>query len=114
MAPTMWDSPLYLEYAARERMRDLAAEAQRLSLETTLQPRRARGLRRRLARGLIFLGLRLDPQLSGPAPATGRPGLAPQEPKTGGAPGRARLDVHQWRKEVMRLAFAIGLARYLS
>jgi hypothetical protein len=91
----MWDSPLYLEYAVRERIRDLASEAQRLSLETSSQPPRARGLRRVLARGLIFLGLHLDPQLRRPAPITSQPRLAPQEPKTAGAPARARLDVHQ-------------------
>jgi hypothetical protein len=104
----MWDSPFYLEYAARERTRELASEAQRLSLETSVQPPGPRGLRRRL----ISLGFHLDHRASGPASPTSRPHMAPHEPKTGGARNRARLDVHQWRKGVMRLALAIGLARY--
>jgi hypothetical protein len=110
----MWDSWLYAEYATRERMRELASEAQRVSLETTLQAPRAGGLRCRLVRDLTSLRPQLDLQISGPAPAAGRAGLAPAEPKTGGARARARLDVHRWRKEVMRLLLAIGMARYLS
>lgn len=112
--PNMWDSPLYVEYAARERMRELTSEAQRVSLETTLQTPRPRGLWRRLARGLISLGLHVDPQVSGPASPTRRPRLAPREPKTDGARAGARLGARQWRKEVMRLLLAIGMARYLS
>ena len=110
----MWDSPLDVEYATRERTRELTSEAQRVSLETSLQPPRPRGLRRRLVRGLISLGLPVDHEVSSPGSPTSQPRLAPREPKTGGARARARLDVHQWRKEVMRLALAIGLARYLS
>jgi hypothetical protein len=74
----MWDSPLYMEYATRERMRELAVEADRLSLERSLQQPRLHWLRRRLARGLIFLGLRLDPEVSGPPSPTSRPRLAPR------------------------------------
>jgi hypothetical protein len=110
----MWDSPLYVEYAARERMRELASEGQRVSLERSLAPARVRGLRRRLGRGLIFLDLHLDPRLSGRASPTSRPGLAPGEPKTDDARARASLGARQWRKEVMRLLLAIGMARYLS
>jgi hypothetical protein len=110
----MWDSPLYVEYAARERMRELTSEAQRVSLETNSQAPRPHGLRRRLVRGLISLGLHPDPQLSGPVPATSGAGPAPGEPNTGDARARARLAARQWRKEVMRLVLAIGMARYLS
>jgi hypothetical protein len=112
--PNMWDSPLYVEYAAREGMRELTSETQRVSLETTLQPPRPRGLWRRLARGLISLGLHRNLKASGPASPISRPRLAPREPKTGDARARARQDVHQWREEVMRLVLAIGMARYLS
>jgi hypothetical protein len=110
----MCDSPLFVEYVTRERVRDLTLEAERASMERSLQPPRLHGLRRRLARGLIFLGLHLDRQTSGPASPTSQPRLAPREPKTGDTRARARPDVHQWRKDVMRLALAIGLARYLS
>jgi hypothetical protein len=74
----MWDSPLFVEYATRERVRELTLEAERISLERSLRPPQPRGLRRRLARGLNFLGLHLDPQTSGPASPTSRPRLAPR------------------------------------
>jgi len=110
----MWDSPLFVEYATRERVRELTLEAERISLERSLQPPQPRGLRRRLARGLISLRPRLDHQASDPASANSRPRLAPREAKTGGARARARPDARKWREEVMRLVLAIGLARYLQ
>ena len=110
----MWDSWPDAQYSTREGMRELAPEAQRASLERSLQPPRPRGLWRRLVRGLISLGLRRDPQVSDPASPGSQPPLAPREPKTGGARARARLRMQQWQKEVTKLALTIGLARYLS
>jgi len=110
----MWDSLPYAHYATQERMRDLASEAQHVSLERNLQPPRPRGLWRRLVRGLLSLGPRRDPELSDPASPSSQPPPAPRELKTEGARARARLRMQQWRKEVMRLALTIGLARYLS
>jgi hypothetical protein len=110
----MWDSWPYAQHATEERIRGVASEAQRVSLERSLQAPRPHGLRRRLVRGLISLGLHVDPQVSGPASPTSRPGLAPREPKTGGAGASARQDVHQWREGVMRVVLAVGLARYRS
>ena len=106
----MWDSWLYAQYAAQERMRELESDAQRISLERSVPPARPRGLGRRL----ISLGPHLDSPVSGPASASSRPGLAPGQPKTGEARASAGHDAHQWRKGVMRLVMAIGLARYLS
>jgi hypothetical protein len=68
----MWEAPLYLEYASRERMRDVARETQSACLKARLQPSRPRGLRRRLARRLVSLGLRLDPQAAGSLASGGR------------------------------------------
>jgi hypothetical protein len=110
----MWDSWRYTQYATHETMRELTSEAQPVSSARSQQAPRRHGLRRRLMRGLISLGPHVDPQVSGPASATSRPGLAPGKPKTGGARARARLGARQWREGVMRLVFAIGLARYLS
>jgi len=72
----MWDAPLYLEYASRERMREVARESLGACLKARLQPSRPCGLRRRLARRLVSLGLYLDPHAAGPLPSGGRGRLA--------------------------------------
>ena len=58
----MWDAPLYLEYAGREKMRELARQVRSARPEARLQPSRPCGLRRNVARRLVSLGLYLDPQ----------------------------------------------------
>jgi hypothetical protein len=58
----MWDAPVYLEYAGRERVKELGREAERISSQTKLRPSRPCGMRRHLARRLVSLGLYLDPQ----------------------------------------------------
>jgi hypothetical protein len=73
----MWEAPLYLEYASRERMREVARETQSACLKARLQPSRPCGLRRRLARRLVSLGLRLDPHAAGSSASGGRARLAP-------------------------------------
>jgi hypothetical protein len=76
----MYDAPLFMEYACRERIKDLSrlAESSRPRPRTapTHRPARPGGLRRRLARRLVSLGLYLDPQAGGPASSNGRPRLA--------------------------------------
>ena len=72
----MWEAPLYLEYASRERMREVARESLGACLKTRLQPSRPCGLRRRLARRLVSLGLYLDPHAAGLLPSGGRGRLA--------------------------------------
>ena len=72
----MWDSPVYLEYAGRERMKELAQATDRGRVRARLQPSRPCGLRRSLARRLVSLGLHLDPQAGSPAAPNGRPRLA--------------------------------------
>lgn len=72
----MWDSPVYLEYAGRERMKELAQAVDRDRVRARLQPSRPGGLRRRLARRLVSLGLHLDPQAAVPTTPNGRPQLA--------------------------------------
>jgi hypothetical protein len=74
----MWEAPLYLEYASRERMREVARETQSACLRARLQPSRPCGLRRRLARRLVSLGLYLDPQAAGSSTSGGRARLAPR------------------------------------
>jgi hypothetical protein len=73
----MWEAPLYLEYASRERMREVARETQSACLKARLQPSRPCGLRRRLARRLVSLGLRLDPHAAGSSASGGRARVAP-------------------------------------
>jgi hypothetical protein len=73
----MWDAPLYLEYVSRERMGEAAREAQSACLKARLQPSRPCGLRRRLARRLVSLGLHLDPLAAGPPASGSRARLAP-------------------------------------
>ena len=73
----MWEAPLYLEYASRERMKDVARETESACLKARLQPSRLCGLRRRLARRLVSLGLRLDPHAGGSMPSGDRGRLAP-------------------------------------
>ena len=72
----MWDAPLYLEYAGRERMRELAQATERVRFRARVQPSRPGGLRRSLARRLVSLGLHLDPQAASPAIPNSRPRLA--------------------------------------
>jgi len=72
----MWDSPLYLEYITDERMGELARTTERARSLGRLQPSPPCGLRRRLARRLVSLGLHLDPQAAGPAVPNGRARLA--------------------------------------
>jgi hypothetical protein len=74
----MWESPLYLEYASRERIREVARETESACLKARLQPSRPCGLRRRLARRLVSLGLRLDPHAAGSSASGGRARLAPR------------------------------------
>ncbi len=74
----MWDSPLYLEYAGRERIRELAAQAESARPEARFRTSQACGVRRHLARHLVSLGLRLDPQADVFVGANGRPHLAPR------------------------------------
>jgi hypothetical protein len=73
----MWEAPLYLEYASRERMKEVARETQSACLKARLQPARLCGLRRRLARRLVSLGLYLDPHAAGSSTSGGRDRLAP-------------------------------------
>ena len=73
----MWEAPLYLEYASRERMKEVARETQSACLKARLQPSRVCGLRRRLARRLVSLGLYLDPHAAGSSTSGGRGRLAP-------------------------------------
>jgi hypothetical protein len=72
----MWDSPVYLEYAGRERMKELARATNRDRIRARLRPSRPCGLRRGLARRLVSLGLHLDPHATTPTAANGRPRLA--------------------------------------
>ena len=76
----MWDAPLFMEYASRERIKELSRLARSSRPgprpEPTHRPSRPGGLRRRLARRLVSLGLYLDPQAYGPASSSGRPRLA--------------------------------------
>jgi len=74
----MWDSPLYLEYAGRERIRELAALAASSRPEARLRTSQACGMRRHLARSLVSLGLYLDPQADVFVGANGRPHPAPR------------------------------------
>jgi hypothetical protein len=77
----MWEAPLYLEYASRERMKEVARETQSACLKARLQPSRLCGLRRRLARRLarrlVSLGLYLDPHAAGSSASGGGGRLAP-------------------------------------
>jgi hypothetical protein len=65
----VWDSPQYLELvlAEREKSTQQATRVRRARRETDVQQPRPGGLRRRLARRLVSLGLYLDPQAAGPA-----------------------------------------------
>jgi hypothetical protein len=74
----MWDSPLYLEYAGRERIRELAAQAASARPKASLRTSQACGVRRHLARRLVSLGLYLDPQADVFAGANSRPHPAPR------------------------------------
>jgi hypothetical protein len=73
----MWEAPLYLEYASRERMKEVAREAESACLKARLQPSRLCGLRRRLARRFVSLGLYRDPHAAGSSASGGRGRLAP-------------------------------------
>lgn len=72
----MWEAPLYLEYASRERMKELAQAADRAGLRARTRASPPCGLRRRVARRLVSLGLHLDPQAAGPPAPNGQPRLA--------------------------------------
>jgi hypothetical protein len=74
----MWEAPLYLEYASRERMREVARETQGACLRARLQSSQPCGLRRRLARRLVSLGLYLDPHAAGSLASGGRARPAPR------------------------------------
>jgi hypothetical protein len=74
----MWDAPLYLEYASRERMRELARETESACLKTRLELSRPCGLRQRLARRLVFWGPYRNPRAAGSLPSGGRARLAPR------------------------------------
>jgi hypothetical protein len=73
----MWEAPLYLEYASRERMKEVARETESACLKARLQPSRLCGLRRRLARGFVSLGLYQDPHGAGSSASGSRGRLAP-------------------------------------
>jgi hypothetical protein len=72
----MWQSPLYLELATREKMRELDRAAESALSATRLKPVRPGCLRRSLARRLVSLGHHLDPHADGQAQPNGRPRLA--------------------------------------
>ena len=62
-------SPTYLEYLVRDRLREheeLTQEILASKRERELQPVQPGGLRRRLGRRLIALGLSLESQAKGP------------------------------------------------
>lgn len=59
-------SALYLEYEAGQRMQDLRALSRALGV-AALQKGRSESRRSRLARRLVTLGLRLDPQATSSA-----------------------------------------------
>jgi len=62
-------SPTYLEYLVRDRVREheeLAQEILASRRKRDLQPAQPPGLRRRLGRRLIELGLSLESQAKGP------------------------------------------------
>ena len=69
-------SPLEIEYAFHEQSRERerlmqeireARKVEDLQRKAESQPSQPLGLRRRLGRKLVSLGLRLDPQSEGPA-----------------------------------------------
>jgi hypothetical protein len=72
----MWESPLYLEYAGRERIRELAAQVAAAHPKARLRTAQTCGVRRHLARHLVSLGLYLDPQTDVFAGANSRPHAA--------------------------------------
>lgn len=74
----MWDSPLYLEYAGRERIRELTSQAESARPAARAGASHACGVRRHLARSLVLLGLYLDPQADVFVGGNGRPHLAPR------------------------------------
>lgn len=74
----MWDTPLYLEYASHERMSELDRVTKRAQARARARVSRPCGLRRSLARGLVCVGLHLDPQAAQPPAHNGRPRLASQ------------------------------------
>jgi hypothetical protein len=74
----MWDAPLYLEYASRERMREAARETQSACLRARLEPSRPCGLHHRLARRLAFWGLYRKSRAAGSLASGGRARLAPR------------------------------------
>jgi hypothetical protein len=74
----MWESPLYLEYAGRERIRELASQVATAHPKARLRTAQTCGVRRHLARSLVSLGLYLDPQADVFVGANDRPHLVPR------------------------------------